>query len=465
MNVLNKLYERLPVWGQNIGVSAFGAYWYWQRFGSGFARHRAAYQKREQFTETQWRTWQQQRLTEVLSVASQHVPYYRATWTNAEKQAAAEGQLAALPLLSKDPIRENPDAFVREDVSTHRPLRLHTSGSTGTPVVAIFTVDELRASRAVREVRSAGWAGVSFREPRATFSGRIVVPQANSAGPYWRYNLIERQVYFSAFHLGPATAADYVAALHKHRPTWMTGYAVSYHLLAKYILEQDLEVPPLKAVITTSEKVTSEMRSVMEAAYHCRVYEEYGTVENVHFASECKAGRLHVSPDVGVVELLHPDGSACSVGEVGEVIVTSLSRMHQPFIRYRVGDLAAWDTEPCPCGCSMPVLKEIVGRMEDVITGPDGRQLVRFHGIFVDQPHVHEGQVIQETLSQFKVKIVPTSGFGVPDIMDIQHRMKQRLGDQIEVQVECVNQIPRNKSGKYRAVVSLLDSQKKSAVA
>src|SRR5690606_3246124 len=130
-------------------------------------------------TAAEWQAWQQRKLQDVLGTAAAHVPYYRSTWTAAEKRSATAGHLAELPLLEKAPIREDPEVFVRQDVRVRRPLRLHTSGSTGTPVAALFTVDELRASRAVREVRSAGWAGVSFREPRATFSGRMVVPEAD----------------------------------------------------------------------------------------------------------------------------------------------------------------------------------------------------------------------------------------------------------------------------------------------
>jgi phenylacetate-CoA ligase len=47
----------------------------------------------------------------------------------------------------------------------------------------------------------------------------------------------------------------------------------------------------LKAVITTSEKVTPEMRDVIERAFRCRVFEEYSTVENTLFASQCEHGR------------------------------------------------------------------------------------------------------------------------------------------------------------------------------
>jgi phenylacetate-CoA ligase len=217
--------------------------------------------------------------------------------------------------------------------------------------------------------------------------------------------------------------------------------------------------PPLhlKAIITTSEKLTSEMRLLMEQAYACRVYEEYSTVENAVFASECKDGRLHVSPDVSVVEILRPDGTPCEFEEAGEVVVTTLSRIYQPLVRFRLGDVAMWDSEPCSCGRQMPVIKEVLGRIEDVIVGPDGRQMVRFHGVFVNQPHVVEGQIIQEALAVIRVKVVPASGFNAADTQDIIQRVQQRLGSAVQVIVEPVKEIPRTKAGKFKAVLSLLE--------
>jgi phenylacetate-CoA ligase len=222
-------------------------------------------------------------------------------------------------------------------------------------------------------------------------------------------------------------------------------------------------VPPLRAVITTSEKVTAEMRRVMQRAYGCRVYEEYSTVENALFVSECPHGRLHSSPDVAHVEILRPDGTPCDPGEAGEVVTTNLSRVYQSMIRFRLGDVAAWDPEPCPCGRAMPVMREVLGRIEDVVVRPDGRRLVRFHGIFVDQPHVREGQIVQETLSRIRVNIVPVDGFGERDRADIARRIRQRLGDDVEVIVAPVADIPRTRAGKFKAVVSLLNDAERPA--
>lgn len=79
------------------------------------------------------------------------------------------------------------------------------------------------------------------------------------------------------------------------------------------------------------------MRHLLEKVFRCNVYEEYSTVENVLFASQCEHGRLHVSPDIGTVEILRPDGNPCASGEPGEVVATSLIRGYQPLIRYRLG--------------------------------------------------------------------------------------------------------------------------------
>lgn len=180
-------------------------------------------------------------------------------------------------------------------------------------------------------------------------------------------------------------------------------------------------------------------------------------VENALFASECADGGLHVSPDVGVIEILRPDGMPADSGEVGEVFATTLMRGVQPLVRYRVGDLARWSGDACPCGRAMPVLAEVSGRVEDVVVGPDGRELVRFHGIFVGMPEVVEAQVVQEAIDRFRLVVVAERGFTHSDEEEMIARMRQRLGD-VAVRVELVDRIPRTSSGKFRAVISELNN-------
>lgn len=458
MGTLSRLYERLPVPLQHGAVSTYGAYWHWLRFGPGYKEAVHGYRRRERWTTEQWRHWQEDRLREVLTAAAARVPHYREIWAPSEHKAARAGDLRSLPVLEKDELRSDPTRFLDPAAGPRRPLIFQTSGSTGTPIASYWTARELRASVAVREVRSAGWAGVSFRLPRATFSGRMVEPDPASRGPYYRFNAVERQVYLSAFHVRPDTAGAYASALARHQVRWGTGYATSYYLLARNLRESEVRAPKLSAIVTTSEKLTPGMRAVIGDVFGCRAYEEYSSVENAVFASECEAGSLHVSPDVSIVEIIRADGSPCEPGEPGEVVTTSLDKDLQPLIRYRLGDVARWSRLPCPCGRELPLLEEVTGRIEDIVTGPDGRQLVRFHGIFVDLPGVIEGQVVQKSRDRFVVRVVASRHWQSATSQEITTRMKQRLGHETAVVVERVPAIPRARSGKFQAVISEVDA-------
>lgn len=455
------LYRSLPCWAQHCAISGYGVYWYWLRFGPGYSNALQKYLERERFTAEQWAAWSEQERIELLSAAADHVPYYRETWSTQQKTAARAGRIEELPLLDKQLIRSTPKDFLRTDKKARPQFVYHTSGSTGTPIATYWSAYEMRKSMAIREARSTRWASVSFLSPRATFSGRLVEPEPTSTGPFYRFNAVEKQVYLSAFHLRPETAADYARAFRKHDLQWGTGYAVSFYVLARFIVEQGLPPLQLKAVITTSEKLTREMRKTMQQAYGCRIFEEYGSVENSFFASECEAGQLHVSPDVGLVEILRPDGSPCLPGEVGEVVATGFLRTHQIFVRYRIGDLACWAPEPCSCGRAMPVIQDVIGRLEDIVVGRDGRKLVRFHAVFTNQPHIKEGQVIQEARDRIILRVVTTSEFSYSDRCDLIARTARRVGPGIEIRVEPVESIGRSKAGKFKAVISLLSAEER----
>lgn len=469
MGRLDRLYADAPVPLQHAAVTAFGARWYWLRFGPGYAGLARGFRQRDGFDAAQWGVWQARTLRAVLAAAAERVPHYRDTWDVEARAAARRGDLSALPMLAKEPLRADPTRFLDParvpsprlgpvDHALGRPLVFPTSGSSGTPVRTVWTVGELRASMALREVRSANWAGVSFRDPRATFSGRIVVPDPDSDGPFHRWNAIERQAYLSTFHLTPGNAQAYAEAFRRHQLVWGTGYAQSFSRLGRYLVDQGGAIPSLEAVVVTSEKLTPDDRAVIADAFRCVVREEYSSIENAVFASECEHGSLHVSPDVGIVEIVRPDGTPTGPGEVGEVVATGFLRRLQPLIRYRIGDMAAWSDEPCRCGRAMPVLAEVVGRVEDVLIGPDGRRVTRFHGVFYEIPGLIEAQVVQRTIRRFTVRVVVTERFDDAGAALIVGRMTDRLGRSADVTVEPVDAIARNEAGKFRAVVSQLES-------
>lgn len=467
--IADKLYAHLPTFAQNGAVTAYGIYWNRLRFGGVFNVEVAAFRARERFSTEQWDAYVEAQLRNLLVLAFTRVPYYRQAWrglvTEQQLHRFRVEDLPALPPLEKHIARDEPESLLVDGKPNRRHRVFPTSGSTGTPVNSYWLPEELQKSLAIREARSCGFAGVSYKQPRATFSGRLVEPDPNSGGPFHRFNWAEKQVYFSAFHLSPKTARQYVQALEKHCVVWITGYSNSIYQLAQFVLEQGIPAPKIKAVITTSEKVTSEMRHVIEQAFSTCVYEEYGTVEDIFYACENEHGEKLINPDAGIIEVVNDDFQPVPVGEQGEVLATGFIRPSQPLIRYRIGDVASLDDKAPRCGRSMPVLHEVLGRVEDTVYGPDGRRMVRFHGIFVNQPHVQEGQIIQESLTHIHARIVPKPGFDEADKRDIIARVQQRLTSGMQVSIELVDHIERSKAGKFRAVVSNLSPEERNKVA
>lgn len=461
--LFKRIYPYFPVTVQNLGISVFGYAYKRERFGAAFEPTLREFLERDRWPEDRMRSHLDGRLREVLRRAWD-APYYREQWAAAGLRPDDLSEITAstlhrLPILEKQDLRRSPMAFVPDRGQPVRALlSYYSSGSTGTPIRAVCTRYGQQRFAAAREARSYRWAGTSILRPRAMIGGQPVVATGRARPPFYRYNFAERQVYFSAYHISPATILDYVEGFNRYRPESVTGYAFSQFVVARLMLEQGLpfDFTP-RAAITSSERLTDRMRQVIHRAWNCRAFEEYGSVENCALATECEAGSLHVSPDFGIVEIVDDHGNPVRPGEEGRVLCTGLLNEAQFLIRYEIGDTAIWSDQRCGCGRDhLPVLQAITGRVEDVVVGPDGRELVRFHGIFIDLPHVLEGQVIQEALDRFRVRVIAEDGFGHEQERDIQRRFDDRLGP-VSVTVERVSELERTARGKVRAVISLLN--------
>ena len=62
-----------------------------------------------------------------------------------------------------------------------------------------------------------------------------------------------------------------------------------------------------------------------------------------------------------------------SPGSMGEVVCTSLSNYAMPLIRYKLGDIGVLDDKKCECGITLPLLKSIEGRDDDLLRGMNGQ--------------------------------------------------------------------------------------------
>jgi hypothetical protein len=108
----------------------------------------------------------------------------------------------------------------------------------------------------------------------------------------------------------------------------------------------------------------------------------------------------------------------------------------------------------------MPIIEGIEGRFEDLCYTSDGRRIAGWSVLFKTIPSIREAQVVQESLRQFIVYVVPATGFNQDTINLIQQDMYTHVG-KLRVDVKSVSFIPRSASGKFRPVVCRLSSTEK----
>ena len=458
-NLTDKIYSYSPLWLQNAGISAFGYKWKQRRFGGIFKEQVKLFKERESFTKQEWLDYQTLELRKLLVHAFDNVPFYKEKYSRLgftiDSFRKFELQdLGKLPFLTKQELRKFGTSSLISLIREPGGSFFSSSGSTGTPVKILYSHAFHQKISAVMEARVRNWAGVTNEMPRGMIGGRRIISDATDKPPFYRYNFFEKQTYFSAYHISKKNVPDYLKGIKKNKVSYMTGYAMSNYLLASMLGDAGAIVPKLEAVITSSEKLTDNMRKVFTQVYGCKVYDSYSGVENCGLISEHPSGDLLISNDVGIIETIDANEEPIDSEGEFEIACTGLLNYDQPLIRYRIGDcITRTGITKSKSGILMPLVNSISGRVEDVITTSDGKKMVRFHGIFIDLRGVTEAQIIQHNFSSYTVKVVTNNNFSLMDRNTIIKRMVSQLGE-VQINILEVNEIERLKSGKLKAVVS-----------
>ncbi len=459
---LLRLYHRLPPALRSVAASWHGWRLRRWRYGSETDRLVEEALERERWSAERWRNWQQERLAYVLHRAATRVPYYRRMWEERRRRGDRSSWelLENWPILEKEEVRRQPEAFLAEDCDPRRMYEEHTSGTTGTPLRLWWSRQTVRAWYALFEARWRRWYGVSRRDRWAILGGQLVTPVSQRRPPFWVWNAALNQLYLSSYHLAPDLIPYYLEALEQYRVRYLYGYSSSLNALAQEALRRGWRASGLAVVVTNAEPLFEYQRRAIGEAFGCPVRETYGMAEIVAAAGECEHGRLHLWPEVGLVEVLDPDSDG-----VGELICTGLLNADMPLIRYRVGDrgaLAQEDSE-CACGRRLPGLARIEGRYDDVVLTRDGRQVGRLDPVFKTDLPIREAMIIQEGLDRLRVRLVPGTGYDGKAAEAIRQRIRERLGP-VEVILEPVEHIPRGPNGKFRAVISKIAQEAGSRI-
>ena len=461
--------SRKLYWAAPYVVKCWLASWHGRRcdrtrFGPDYDRLVAEIAARANWSPEQFVEYQNEQLRELIPHAAANVPYYRSLLAERgidPRSIRTVDDLPQLPILEKETIRERVDDFVAERLDRSKLVSVHTSGTTGTPIDLYRSVVQESAAFAYYDVRCHDVANVRRRRNRSvSLGGHLVAAPNRDRPPFWVLNRRWQQMYMSSYHLAPAYLGHYVEAIRRFRPEYIEGYPSSVYAIAQFMVDNGCEPIPMRAAFTTAENLFDHQREAIAQAFGCRTFSQYGCGEQVVFAAECEHGSMHLSPEIGIVEIVDSNAQPLPAGEQGDLVCTSLINRVQPFIRYRLGDVGALATEPCPCGRPLPVLDRIEGRIDAVLITRDGRRVGRLDPVFKGAKGIAEAQIVQDDFETFRVRIVPGKDYTDADGQVLADNLAQRVG-RADIRVDLVERIERTAAGKFLAVVCNVPAEKR----
>lgn len=396
-------------------------------------------------------------LRKFLTRAKESVPYYQQCFRETGFQPAQISSLAdlqKLPFLTKPIIRSQGDRMKARDA---RGLaRFNTGGSSGEPL--IFFIGTERVSHDVAaKWRATRWWNVDIGDREIVVWGSPIELGTQDRVRAMRDKLMRTEL-IPAFQMNEANLDRFIARIRERKPKMIFGYPSAISHIANHAKKRGIALNKLgvEVVFCTSERLYDHQRESIAAAFGCPVANGYGGRDAGFIAHECPNGGMHLTAEDIIVEIIDENGNPQPPGTAGEIVVTHLATGDFPFIRYRTGDIGVLDSEPCLCGRGLPLLKEIQGRSTDFVIAADGTVIHGLALIYIlrDLPEVQSFKIIQETRQQTRVLVITKAGAEDEMRSKIVHGFRRRLGETVEISVEFVNEIPPEKSGKHRYVVS-----------
>ena len=384
---------------------------------------------------------QQQDLGAIVSFAVENTPYYR------DRFAGLGDDFAALPILCKDAMRQHmADMLVRnaDPQTTHIG---YTGGSTGAPLAFYYDAakHELMRAGMMRSYMMSGWRPgekiLNFWGARQdTVAGGVFGGEVFG-------DFIAAEKTIPAFAVAASKLQDWASFVQRYRPVLLQGYASILATLARHVIDQHLPMPAsVIGVYSTAEVLDDAQRQVIERAFGCQVFNQYGSREIPNIACECRHGNMHVFTDM--VWLEAPEE---------RLVITSLTNRLMPMIRYENGDAGKLKAGDCNCGSPFPLMEMGLCRQNDLILTPGGKRIhpSYFNRLLAGRAEIAQFQVIQAVPERLTLNLVISAETLTPTLQaTLQTAICQDLDERIVLELNRVAEIPRTLSGKHRFVIS-----------
>ena len=245
-------------------------------------------------------------------------------------------------------------------------VRVHSSSGTTKPVVVGYTRQDLKHwSQLVARILTAG--GVTADDVvQITLNYGLLT---GGLGLHYGAELVGSSVLPTSV----GRTERQVKIMQDYRTTALVA-TPSYALVIAERMEKmdiDAKVLTLKYALLAGEPWTEEMRKEIEDRLYVKATDNYGLSEIMGpgVAGEClhQAG-MHFNEDHLIPEIIDPrSGQLVEPRQVGELIITTITKEAYPLIRFRTGDLCSLEYSPCECGRTMVRISRVHGRTDQVL--------------------------------------------------------------------------------------------------
>lgn len=424
---------------------------YSQGYGREFWEIYNFLQKSQWWSKERLEEYQIQQMTNLLNYAYENVHYYRKMFDEMglkPRNIQDLNDFKKLAILTKDDFKLHFGELVSRNISSEKIQLGHTSGTSGKPL-------QFYTSWAIAQKELAFifhlWSRVGFKpgEPRIEIRGQVIENEKR-----FEFDPVYKILRLSPRLDNKEVAQYYLEKMRDFKSDFVYGYPSTIASLAHAVRKYGLSPPSkFKAVLFASETVYDWQREIVSDVFKCRVFSHYGMAEQAVLAAECEDSvYYHCVPQYGITEF----GK-----ETGEIIGTSFLNYINPFIRYRTTDIASETLSSCKhCHRAYyPVFKKVEGRKEDY--------LVTSHGLvgpavithpFKDLKTIKDTQIIQKSIDFIILKVSPWDKkeplLYESEVEYLKRNFQIILGSDMRIEVEKVDMIEREKSGKFKWIIS-----------
>jgi phenylacetate-CoA ligase len=405
-------------------------------------------------------TDQHNRLLALLEYANDYIPYYRELFQEIGFHpgdfAADPGNLAKIPILTKDIVRENHDRLITTEQNARRRLiKIKTGGTTGEPLWIKQEPRYIDFTAAITYHKMT-WSGWELGEPQCWLWGHPIVGVDSEASTSAQArDWLAHRLRSNAFLMTDESMEELARKLEGKPDTVLSSYVSTLYRFAEFVQQKGYEIR-LRAAFIGAEPVFDYHRQFIEENLACSVFDNYSSVEMGSMACECEEhSGLHISSQNCYLEVLR-DGQPVPDGEEGEFIVTNLGNLGFPLIRYRTDDWGRKSIRRCPCGRGLPLLEIVEGRVIDHFKTKDGRLV---WGAFVipmvpTLGPIKQYQIVQKSVDLIVFQVIAVGSLDMEKFQEIQQTVKAVLGNNVETQLEFVDSLPKTPTGKHRFTIS-----------